>query len=350
MSEPSAYLAGKVYGSGDWRREILSRYRAVAATDPRGDPLVPGRQGFVYYEGCPLPVLDGDTFEDHAEAGRPPLIKLDAGFSYAGPYYQDLCGGHGVDNERLEVVDHACGADRDVKAHDPRTVPRGRIYSMCVRGLEQSTHVFAWIDSPTAYGTFAELGMAALLGKPVYAAFSRDAELLDMADDLWFSLYNATLDRVNTGAPVAAFDSFSRWMNDCVGSEYRDVGHREVDRRQRPATIGQPAAAEDVPAGSASVMDSFDEITTFGLSKADSPDLPGEIRCMLSLLEDCKSGGRNRGDYAVASAKSLSYAGRLAGLDDRTRQRWIRLAGELGIRQNHAGHMISRLKKDGPRR
>lgn len=58
------------------------------------------------------------------------------------------------------------------------------VLSNCLAQIQKCDVFYARIDSPTAYGTFAEIGYAYALGKPVYL----DIRDTGIAPDLWFML------------------------------------------------------------------------------------------------------------------------------------------------------------------
>lgn len=93
------------------------------------------------------------------------------------------------------------------------------VASRCLQWIQCCDAVFAWIGSGDAHGTFAELGYAKALGKPVFAAFDR-ARLGEQDErELWF------IRQLSDGACVVrgverAFSIFTYWLN------ARTHGHR----------------------------------------------------------------------------------------------------------------------------
>ena len=110
-------------------------------------------------------------------------VSFMGGRTFAGPWFVDH-GNHGMDAEHT--------ADR------------------CLKWIQSTDALFAWISAADAHGTFAEIGYAKALGKSVYVAFDR-ASLTD-ADvrELWF------IKRLADGSccvrePRRAFAIFTHW-------------------------------------------------------------------------------------------------------------------------------------------
>lgn len=82
---------------------------------------------------------------------------------YVGPFFQSCNHGcYHVDSSHGLLVEH-----------------KG-VVSLCRRAIADATLVFAWIDSPDCFGTIAELGFAAALGKRIWIAGR------ERFPDLWF--------------------------------------------------------------------------------------------------------------------------------------------------------------------
>lgn len=203
---PKIYFAGKVYGSQDWRCQILSQWQAGDVINFDG-----GRRGyFDHYKNYHLPVLTPEAAGWTQKHGLWPHIPFADKFVYTGPYYEDVWGGHGVDNSQ----DHVSHANSNDWEHGIR--------NMCLQSLHASDIVFAWIDSPSAYGTFIELGVAISEGKPIQVAFSGDAVLMGMHHDMWF------LER----SPGVLFDYRSKNPVYAFGHLLHSLGQRRLGIRK----------------------------------------------------------------------------------------------------------------------
>ncbi len=111
-------------------------------------------------------------------------VAFARGYSFGGPWFVDNHN-HDMDAEHI--------ADR------------------CMEWIKRSDAVFAWISSLDAHGTFAEMGYAAALRKPVFAAFDRDS--VDPGDEreLWFIRQLAD-GRCSVRGVRTAFAIFTHWL------------------------------------------------------------------------------------------------------------------------------------------
>jgi hypothetical protein len=161
------YLAGKIAKS-DWRHDLFQTHAALNLWDGDDDSNPP-----------PWPVAQGCLREGH---------------SYVGPYYfavsewhasgwtpnshlntagiTELVEIHPEDHSREpDWVSHGSGAGYRIEYGAPlNDRRRDLIRRRCLAAVATSDLVFAWIDSPDCYGTVAELGMAAALGKLICVA------------------------------------------------------------------------------------------------------------------------------------------------------------------------------------
>jgi nucleoside 2-deoxyribosyltransferase len=78
--------------------------------------------------------------------------------------------------------------------------------------IESCTHLFAWIDDITAYGTFNEIGYATGLKKKIYIGI--DETKVEVLDQLWFTFESAQ----NIFVTACAGDAWHRMLN-CIKSE-----------------------------------------------------------------------------------------------------------------------------------
>lgn len=163
------YLAGKVYGAGDWRLSIVPGLGRVFSdvgswphTGIKYPKAVNGKHTFV-----------GPYFDtEHCK-----ITKFN--------YYEENIGCHAVD------------VMRDCKAHDSADSGRTELFATCRKSIRASDFVFAWVDDLTAYGTLVEIGIANGIGVPVYLGGK-------LSDDLWFA--GSASRQVHGDSPKEAFD------------------------------------------------------------------------------------------------------------------------------------------------
>ena len=144
------YAVGKISQNG-WRNQLFSIVDWVDDVD--------------HPEGTPWP----------AET----RIKDLPGAVYVGPHFLSDDHGcyHGSNTHGVSAGGAACG-----DAY--RGLNRPEVARRCLEAVDRSTHVFAWIDDPTAYGSLVELGYARALGKQTHIYMSDERP--DLAD-LWFA-------------------------------------------------------------------------------------------------------------------------------------------------------------------
>ena len=107
-----------------------------------------------------------------------PIREL-PGAVYVGPhFYSDDhgCYHRGSNSHGVAAGSSACGG-----VYPGLTRPE--VVKRCLAAIEDSTHIFGWIDDPSAYGSLVELGYARALNKHTSLYFSSEAKL----SDLWFS-------------------------------------------------------------------------------------------------------------------------------------------------------------------
>lgn len=146
MTSPKIYLAGKISKENDWRGSVLGETYRPASRDDRVTPA---------------PIDKGP-------------------FTYVGPWFTSCDHGcyHGKSSHGVGATDPGCMEMGENNAH------RSWAHSECLRLIEDSDLVIAWIDDPTAFGTIAEIGFASGIGKPVYVGFPPESSF---ADDVWFA-------------------------------------------------------------------------------------------------------------------------------------------------------------------
>lgn len=147
------YLAGKILcgvnqstGDGiDWRDEL-----------------------FIKDEDNWLPY---DVFDSSGEHSEFPVLEnvLKGGFDCTGPYY-------------VEDGDHGRCVAAYAQPHVIPSLSHQTTQNLCLDAINRSSCVFAWIDSPDAYGTLVELGFANAREIPVFTYFSE----LELYTHMWF--------------------------------------------------------------------------------------------------------------------------------------------------------------------
>ena len=152
------YAAGKV-AQGNWRERIFG-IRGVWDLDDME-------------KMTPWPEIKGDDSN--------PFTGED--WTYVGPYALSCDHGcmHGANQ-------HGLNADGTGEGGAYPGVHRDEIHRRCLEAIDACTHVFAWIDDPTAYGTLVEIGYALARGKSVHVYF--DSAKRSSLLDLWFAAYS----------------------------------------------------------------------------------------------------------------------------------------------------------------
>lgn len=138
------YLAGKVSKSTkkDWRQELLS------------DEVLKTEKPANYTK----------EDEDYVSSWHWGIKRfaLKNNHDYVGPFYMPFASGS-LDT-RHNAVDSYYQAAHEQKLEKGRL----KVRDLCFEAIEKADLVFAWIDDVAAYGTCAELGYAAALGKQTY--------------------------------------------------------------------------------------------------------------------------------------------------------------------------------------
>jgi len=197
------YLAGKI-ASVDWRHLIV-----------RG--LKERLEGLDLSQGWP--VMDGSIYTIH---------------SYTGPYFKKI----------------------DKTAADPDAAPV-KVHRLCLKAIDDSDLVYAWVDDPTCYATIYEMGYAHAKGKYTVVAYPPTFD----KSELWFMsacsdeiIEAASPEMGLLGATMRALHS-GKVQNLAV--EYERV-QKNLARLQH-AVPGKPLEAHQPKLLSRSVEDDFDE-------------------------------------------------------------------------------------------
>lgn len=167
-------MAGKISKNG-WREEILG-YRGVSEDAPE---------------------FDSDFSKIWAERK---IENVNRSMVYTGPFF--LGDDHGCFHGPNE---HGCGASGTACGAAYDGINRVEIHKSCLDAINRSTHIFAWVDDPTAYGTLVEIGYARALGKAI-AVYFDSGKKRDLWD-LWFAAHCGEFAWMPT--PVQAWDHFT---------------------------------------------------------------------------------------------------------------------------------------------
>lgn len=131
------YLAGKI-SKNDWRHKICPELRGA----------IPGDE-----------------------------VKTINGHTCVGPFFISCDHGCYHGKRTHAVVSYGCEmADEDVVYNfgkgTPYATARQYTSAMCLDGIRKCDVLYAWIDSPDAYGTLAEIGYARGLNKKIWVGYS----------------------------------------------------------------------------------------------------------------------------------------------------------------------------------
>jgi len=151
----SIYIAGKM--ENEWRIGLFDEY------DPTND--------HAHQWGCnPITIEHGDAWPEHSHMHV-------CGLRYTGPFFVELCGGHGF--SYFEGEEH--GGNNGHPSHCATLEDRRQeVQQWCLQAIAKADLVLAWIDCIDCYGTIAEIGYAKALGKIIWIAGPT------RYDDLWF--------------------------------------------------------------------------------------------------------------------------------------------------------------------
>lgn len=156
------YLAGKIT-KNDWRNSIVKELR-----------------GHVFDVHAIYSTQPADTYIDNMYVTGPFFISCDHG-CYHG---HDSHGVGAYSPGQYDDVD-----DGYTGGCSGNGVPKSLVPSVCMKQIEESNFVFAYIDSETCYGTLLEIGYAIGRGIPVSVMFSNKKLLKDM----WFIAESANI-------------------------------------------------------------------------------------------------------------------------------------------------------------
>jgi len=138
------YLAGKV-SDIDWRQELLPKKALFIGRDLLEEN--PDKEDPDYCTNW-----SWETYR----------FAFDNVHDYVGPFYMPFASLGSF--PKHNAVDGYCRNTHDMELY----AGRSRVARLCFEAIEKADLVFAWIDHISAYGTCAELGYAAALGKQIY--------------------------------------------------------------------------------------------------------------------------------------------------------------------------------------
>ncbi len=172
------YCCGKV-SKNDWRHPLTDY--DLRDTDY---PLLAYRRG-------EIPTIR-DGLGRGLHYGGPFFIGCDHGCSHGPHTHGASANSEFVCNENYDYDENAesfhAGKYSTYGSDEPPSIERHatEIAKNCLTSITHASVVFAWIDDLTAYGTFAELGYAHALKKPIWLAWPKPLK------DLWFIREMAT--------------------------------------------------------------------------------------------------------------------------------------------------------------
>jgi hypothetical protein len=151
----SFYFCGKIRHT-DWRHQLLA---------------------FNQLRDTPYPLLA-------YRSGHAPVIQhgLGPNLHYAGPYFIGCDHGcyHGEGTHGAGVNKDTCCCDDGLEFPMPLGDFGAEVTQNCLFSIANASIVFAWLDNLSAYGSFAELGFAHGIGKPIWLAWPKPLP------ELWF--------------------------------------------------------------------------------------------------------------------------------------------------------------------
>lgn len=133
-----------------------------------------------------FPVQTINDYDEPPTQPWPSAVPIGSlpGATYVGPHFMGDDHGcyHGENRHGVAAGGRACG-----DAYPGLSRPD--VASRCLDAINRATHVFAWINDPTAHGTLVEVGYARALGKQVFVYTQSGRKELD---DMWFAGQIAT--------------------------------------------------------------------------------------------------------------------------------------------------------------
>jgi very-short-patch-repair endonuclease len=164
------YLAGKISNS-DWRQSLLPKH------------ILERRDKTVSHWEWPT---QHSVFKTEKTT-----------HDYVGPYFMSAAMSDGFPT-------HGAVDDCTDRSHAMQLCGgQSKVAELCFEAVTKADFVFAWIDGSGAYGTCAEIGYAAALGKQIYIHTS---EAVEDSWEYWLPKTHSTIkiDRVATGGGIRA--------------------------------------------------------------------------------------------------------------------------------------------------
>jgi len=151
----AVYMAGKIART-DWRVPIVGSDLQAGERDVAPVPFETGQ--FLYTGPFFTACLHGSAEHKYEAIAR----------THCG------CGGH---------CGHCVGWGEETEEHGPLY---SDVVARSIAGLRRADVVFVWLDAEDAYGTFAEIGIAHTLGKPIYFYESDALPDSTLRPERWF--------------------------------------------------------------------------------------------------------------------------------------------------------------------
>jgi hypothetical protein len=149
------YLAGKI-SRDDWRQDLI-------------------------------PDIEIEALDEEHHKTWPILNKAILGkHDYVGPYF--IGGNHGSFHSNNSHGVGASSSKKDLREFGGVSVKE--VVRLCFQAIDQANMVFAWLDSPSAYGTLVEIGYAKAAGKTIVIGMPREFQY---GGDMWFAQTMADL-------------------------------------------------------------------------------------------------------------------------------------------------------------
>jgi hypothetical protein len=169
-SAPKVYMAGKIH-KNDWRHHLVDLREVISSGDNDDDLLNPN-------------------------------LAIDCGdFVYVGPFFVGCDHGCSHGDNRHGAIG-GCAGDSFM---EPLAKWHRKIFDINLRRLQMADFVFAYIESPDAYGSLIELGIAHAWHIPIALRLPPPPH---ESSDMWMAAQAAT--RVYRGSVDECWEKFHR--------------------------------------------------------------------------------------------------------------------------------------------
>lgn len=163
------YLAGKIDSIGDWRNKIIFDKQYTMST-----------------RVCSFMCWDVEENGGKNFLADEALLKIpDVNIYTCGPFFIscDHSCFHGQSSHGVGLNQITCCDEKNL------TFDENDVKEICMKQIDRSDLVLAYIDSPDCYGTLYEIAYAKTIGKPVILVFST----AKLKFDMWFYCDKNTL-------------------------------------------------------------------------------------------------------------------------------------------------------------